>query len=66
MSHSGQFPQGENLCKAVRWLSDVGRHDFPALEEAARRFDLTPLEEDFLLQHFAHIKQRDESASGNP
>lgn len=65
MSHSGLFPQGENLSKAVRWLSEAGRHDFPALEEAARRFDLTPLEEDFLLRHFALIKKRNESASGN-
>ena len=49
----GLAPHGENLQKAVRWLSDEGRHDLPAIDEAARRFDLTPLEEEFLFQHFA-------------
>ena len=45
-------PHGEGLRRAVRWLSDFRRHDWLAVEDAARRFDLTPLEEDFLLQYF--------------
>lgn len=44
-------PRGERLRRAIRWLSEQQRHDAPALEEAARRFDLTPLEEEFLLKH---------------
>jgi hypothetical protein len=52
MSTDGLLPHGESLKRAVRWLSDEGRHDAAAIEEAARRFDLSPVEEDFLLQHF--------------
>ena len=46
------IPHGEGLRRAVRWLSDERRHDAAAVEEAARRFDLSPLEEDFLLRYF--------------
>ncbi len=46
------LPHGESLRRAVRWLSDQGRHDPATVEEAARRFDLTPAEEEFLLSYF--------------
>jgi hypothetical protein len=52
MSAGDLLPHGESLKRAIRWLSDEGRHDTAAIEEAARRFDLSPVEEDFLLQHF--------------
>jgi hypothetical protein len=48
------LPQGESLRRAVRWLDERVR-DEPGSDraklvaEAASRFDLTPLEEDFLL-----------------
>jgi len=45
-------PHGESLRGAIRWIGEQGRHDVATLEEAARRFDLTPLEEQFLLDHF--------------
>ena len=44
--------KGERLRRAVAWLSDVRRHDAAAVEEAARRFDLSPLQEEFLLRYF--------------
>ena len=47
------LPHGEGLRRAVRWLSEQGRHDAAAIEEAAQRFDLTPLEEEFLLRYFS-------------
>ncbi len=51
---TGQLqPRGEGLRQALRWLSDEGRHDVAAIDEASRRFDLTPLEEDFLLRSLA-------------
>ena len=53
----GVQPRGEGLRRAVRWLSDEGRHDAAAVEEACRRFDLSPLEEEFLLQM---ARRRDE------
>jgi Mor family transcriptional regulator len=45
------LPKGESLRRALRWLSDQGRHDGAAIEEAARRFDLSPSDEEFLLRH---------------
>lgn len=45
-------PRGESLRRAIRWIGERGRHDAATLEEAARQFDLTPLEEQFLLDHF--------------
>ena len=49
---SGIQPHGEGLRQALRWMSDEGRHDAAAIDEASRRFDLTPLEEEFLLRNF--------------
>lgn len=49
MSQERLLPHGQALRSALRWLSDERRHDAAAIEEAARRFDLTPAEEEFLL-----------------
>lgn len=51
MSRDNLLPKGESLRRALRWLSDQGRHDGAAIEEAARRFDLSPSDEEFLLRH---------------
>jgi hypothetical protein len=50
----GLLPHGESLRRALRWLDERAKEPGPAdraklLEEAAARFDLTPLEEEFLL-----------------
>lgn len=49
---NGVVPHGENLRRAIRWLSEHGQHDLAAINDAAERFDLTPLEEQFLIEHF--------------
>jgi hypothetical protein len=46
-------PQGESLRRAMRWLDErareePGRDRLKLVTEAAARFDLSPLEEDFL------------------
>jgi hypothetical protein len=41
---------------AVAWLIEKPSRDSRMIEEASRRFDLSPLDVDFLLNHF-----RDES-----
>ena len=47
-----------SLRKAIKWIDDQLR-DRPTadrvklIDEAGRRFDLTPLDADFLLRHFA-------------
>ncbi len=52
------IPQGELLRRAIRWLDDRRREgiELPRarlVEEAALRFNLTPFEEEFLLQTWA-------------
>jgi hypothetical protein len=46
-------PEGEAIRRAIRWISDQRQADpmlklSKAIDEAARRFDLSPLEADFL------------------
>jgi hypothetical protein len=59
-------PQGENLRHAIRWLSEQCQSEQShwtenrasrqasreAVEKAGLLFDLTPLEEEFLIRHF--------------
>jgi len=52
MLHPGLKIRGEQLRKAIRWMSDFHQHDREAVEEASIRFDLSPLEEEFLLHYF--------------
>lgn len=65
LSQPSLMPEGEALRRALRWLSDERRHDAQAIEEAARRFDLTPLDEEFLLRH-ACSERRQEPVDGHP
>ena len=46
------LPEGEGLRRAVAWLAGQSVRDLATIEEASRRFNLSPLDEDFLLQHF--------------
>lgn len=48
------FPKGEALRQAVCWISEMHRYDVLTIEEACRRYDLSPCEEEFLLRHFLH------------
>ncbi len=46
-------PRGEELRNAVRWLSDRRDHSLQAINEAAVKFDLSPLDTEFLIRIFA-------------
>jgi hypothetical protein len=46
------LPDHEGLRRAVEWLIGQPARDAQTIEEAARRFDLSPADEDFLLRHF--------------
>ena len=50
------LPHGESLRNAVRWLSsqlEAGEVlSLKLIEEAALRFDISPVEEEFLRTHF--------------
>ncbi|KUE81708.1 hypothetical protein [Aeromonas schubertii] len=52
MSEHTLLPHGEDLRRAVRWLNEQHRYDGHAIEEASQRFCLSPLDEEFLLQHW--------------
>lgn len=54
----GAPPAGHGLRAALRWLSESGRHDVAAVEEACRRFDLSPLDEEFLLNEARRLRTR--------
>ena len=49
-------PRGQGIRRAIRWMSDEGRHDLSAVEEAYRRFDLSPAEEEFLLSEARRMR----------
>lgn len=46
------LPKGESLRHAVRWIAEQGGPTPQRIEEASVRFDLSALEEQFLLEHF--------------
>ena len=45
------LPEHEGLRRAVEWLAGQPVRDARTIEEAARRFDLSPVDEEFLLRH---------------
>ncbi|MDJ0959003.1 MAG: hypothetical protein QNI91_19195 [Arenicellales bacterium] len=49
----GIQPQSEQLRHAVRWLSDHQDYSYTAINEAAKKFDLSPLDTEFLTKTFA-------------
>jgi hypothetical protein len=48
-----KLPEHEGLRRAVAWLLEQPSRDARAIEEAALRFDLSPLDQEFLRNHFA-------------
>lgn len=57
----GLMPEGESLRRALRWLDERVKEE-PALpraklvSDAAARFDLSPVEEEFLLTNWVRPK----------
>lgn len=66
------LPEGEHVRRAVRWLADsrLGDDTRTALElvgEACLRFDLSPLEEEWMLRTFtSYAPAQSEAASETP
>ena len=48
-------PHGERLREAVRWLSERAPVTRDRIDEAAARFDLSPLEAEFLIREFLKL-----------
>ena len=61
MNKHSLLADGEHMKLAVRWLSENAPITKKTIEEAGIRFDLSPLEEDFLLREFlrkGNIKEK--------
>ena len=55
-------PQGEDLRKAVKWVSEERKFNpekelKAVIEEACMKFDLSPKDADFLLRHLLNQKK---------
>lgn len=62
----GTPPAGQRLRDALRWLSASGRHDAAAVEEACRRFDLSPRDEEFLLAEARRVRAAASGLADHP
>ena len=54
----GILPEGEQLRKAIKWISDVRQEDpkaglFGLIDTACMKFDLTPKDSEVLMHFFA-------------
>ncbi|WP_455211928.1 hypothetical protein [Kaarinaea lacus] len=65
MTEKTTLPHGENLRNAIRWLSEQSLYETTTtsklhareiIEKASLMFDLTPLEEEFLIRKFVKNK----------
>jgi len=57
--------------QAVKWIDEQLRDNPKAdrlklVDEASRRFDLTPLDTDFLLRHIAEQTKKTSAGAGSP
>ena len=52
---SSLLPEHEGLRRAIAWLVEQGRWTPELVDEAGRRFDLSPVDEDFLLREAERI-----------
>lgn len=50
MSLPPLVPKGDALRRAVAWLAEQHEWSLTRIEEACRRFDLDPVDEEFLLR----------------
>jgi len=53
---SSLLPEHEGLRRAIAWLVEQGRWTPELVDEAGRRFDLSPADEDFLLREVERIR----------
>ena len=58
------MPEGENVRKAIKWISDKKQYEpedcgpiMSMIEKAAKRFDLSPKDEQFLIRFFCSPEQ---------
>jgi hypothetical protein len=60
MSIPSLTPKGEDLRRAVAWLAEQHGWTMELIEEACRRFDLSPVDEEFLIREFRRLLEQRE------
>lgn len=65
VNDSSIVPKGERLRLAVRWLSENQPITSTILDEAAIRFDLAPIEAEFLRREFGGPGPTDSTGKDN-
>ncbi len=60
MSSGNILPDKEDLRRAVKWIAGQGEFSLKVIEEASVRFDLSPADENFLINHFTVKKDEAE------
>ncbi len=60
MSIPSLTPKGEDLRRAVAWLAEQRGWTMELIEEACRRFDLSPVDEEFLIREFRRLLEQRE------
>jgi len=53
------MPKGEALRRAVTWLAEQGPWTLDLIDQACQRFDLSPIEEEFLLQEYRRFHKQE-------
>jgi len=51
-------PKREALRRAVAWLAEHPGWTLARIEEACRRFDLSPIDEEFLIREFRRLREQ--------
>ncbi len=57
-------PKNEALRRAIAWLAGHGTWSAEMIGEASLRFDLSPADQEFLLQEFRRRRTSDHSPNG--
>jgi hypothetical protein len=58
MTEDSLIPRKERLWQAIRWLGEQKNRDLALIEEACKRFDLSPQDEEFLLREWRKGEKR--------
>ena len=56
MADQPVVPKGEALRRAIAWLVEQGAWSLDLVEQACRRFDLSPAEEEFLIRELHQFR----------
>jgi hypothetical protein len=59
------LPKGEALRRPIAWLAEQGSWTPELIDQASRRFDLSPTDEEFLLQESRRFQKQNMPPASN-